>query len=205
MVAGWVKLCVGAFMALMLAQLWGCGGAVNAPQALNAKPHWLGEVKHLKGQPGNEYLTLLGGADPQHMAAVLVQVPVGFNPQQPCIITAAVSASQGVYGQSAAADVGLRNGCAVVRLETQNEAPVMQASTLERRSTAAPSSAALWDASTRRALSFAFFVLNEQYGSVDRSGRRQVRILPGQTVVITTADRPMQVVQGPATPVAPLV
>lgn len=57
---------------------------------------------------GDEYLTLLDDA------TLMVQVPDGFNPKEPCIVTATSSGSRGIYGAiGTSGEWGLKRGCAV--------------------------------------------------------------------------------------------
>jgi hydroxybutyrate-dimer hydrolase len=63
---------------------------------------------------GKEYLAYADDGSGKKNVSLLVQIPASFNPDQPCIVTAASSGSRGVYGAiSAAGEWGLKRGCAV--------------------------------------------------------------------------------------------
>ena len=63
---------------------------------------------------GTEYLAFADDGSGRQNVSLLVQVPVSFDPAQPCIVTATSSGSRGVYGAiSAAGEWGLKRGCAV--------------------------------------------------------------------------------------------
>jgi hydroxybutyrate-dimer hydrolase len=63
---------------------------------------------------GTEYLAYADNGTGRRNVTLLVQVPVGFDPANPCIVTATSSGSRGVYGAiSAAGEWGLKRGCAV--------------------------------------------------------------------------------------------
>ena len=61
---------------------------------------------------GKEYLAYADDGSGKKNVSLLVQIPASFNPDQPCIVTAASSGSRGVYGAiSAAGEWGLKRGC----------------------------------------------------------------------------------------------
>ena len=65
---------------------------------------------------GTEYLAYSRGADAGAAAqnvVLLVQVPAGFDPRKPCIISATSSGSRGIYGAISTGEWGLKRGCAV--------------------------------------------------------------------------------------------
>jgi hydroxybutyrate-dimer hydrolase len=63
---------------------------------------------------GEEWLAYDDDGTGRVNATMMVQVPSGFDPDQPCIVTAASSGSRGVYGAIATAgEWGLKHGCAV--------------------------------------------------------------------------------------------
>ncbi|WP_323121747.1 D-(-)-3-hydroxybutyrate oligomer hydrolase [Burkholderia alba] len=63
---------------------------------------------------GTEYLAYSDDGRGRKNVTLLVQVPAGFDPTHPCIVTATSSGSRGVYGAiSAAGEWGLKRGCAV--------------------------------------------------------------------------------------------
>ncbi len=68
------------------------------------------------GEPGLiaglEFIAYAGSA--RENVTMMVQVPAGFDPGAPCIVTAPSSGSRGVYGAiGTAGEWGLKNGCAV--------------------------------------------------------------------------------------------
>jgi hydroxybutyrate-dimer hydrolase len=63
---------------------------------------------------GEEWLVYDDDGTGRVNATLMVQVPSTFDPDQPCIVTAASSGSRGVYGAIATAgEWGLKHGCAV--------------------------------------------------------------------------------------------
>jgi hydroxybutyrate-dimer hydrolase len=79
-------------------------GVLYGPNIDLAGRDTLGEGKI----PGEEFLSFLDGA------ALMVQVPDGFNPKDPCIVTATSSGSRGIYGAiGTSGEWGLKRGCAV--------------------------------------------------------------------------------------------
>src|ERR1700761_4394874 len=63
---------------------------------------------------GTEYIAYADDGSGLQNVTLLVPVPVGFDPANPCIVTATSSGSRGVYGAiSAAGEWGLKRGCAV--------------------------------------------------------------------------------------------
>jgi hydroxybutyrate-dimer hydrolase len=63
---------------------------------------------------GTEYLAFADDGTGKKNVTMMVQVPVSFKQNQPCIITAASSGSRGVYGAiGSAGEWGLKHGCAV--------------------------------------------------------------------------------------------
>ncbi|RQR76564.1 MULTISPECIES: D-(-)-3-hydroxybutyrate oligomer hydrolase [unclassified Burkholderia] len=63
---------------------------------------------------GTEYLAFADDGSGTQNVSLLVQVPAGFDPAHPCIVTATSSGSRGVYGAiSAAGEWGLKRACAV--------------------------------------------------------------------------------------------
>ena len=63
--------------------------------------------------PGVEYLAYLRGGPSGPAATLMVQIPQGFDRQNPCIVTAPSSGSRGIYGAISVAEVPLERGCAV--------------------------------------------------------------------------------------------
>ncbi len=65
---------------------------------------------------GTEVLAYSRGADgdaASQNVVLMVQVPAGFDPKRPCIVTATSSGSRGVYGGISTGEWGLKRGCAV--------------------------------------------------------------------------------------------
>lgn len=63
--------------------------------------------------PGSEYHAFADGGSGRQNVGLMVQVPKGFDPAKPCIITATASGSRGVYGGISTGEWGLKRGCAV--------------------------------------------------------------------------------------------
>jgi hydroxybutyrate-dimer hydrolase len=67
---------------------------------------------------GVEYLAAVRKPSGRGMTTVMLQVPVSFNPAQPCLVAVAASGSRGIYGAlPTAGEWGLRQGCAVVHTD----------------------------------------------------------------------------------------
>src|SRR5258708_3388471 len=63
---------------------------------------------------GDEFLTFLDDGSGRDNVTLMVQVPQGFNPKEPCIVTASSSGSRGVYGAiGTGGEWGLKHGCAI--------------------------------------------------------------------------------------------
>src|SRR4051812_27641052 len=63
---------------------------------------------------GKEFLAYADDGKGLLNVTLMVQVPSGFDPQHPCIVTATSSGSRGIYGAiGSAGEWGLKNGCAV--------------------------------------------------------------------------------------------
>ena len=63
---------------------------------------------------GVEYIAYADDGTGKQNVTMVVQIPASFNPDSPCIVTAASSGSRGVYGAIATAgEWGLKKGCAV--------------------------------------------------------------------------------------------
>jgi hydroxybutyrate-dimer hydrolase len=63
---------------------------------------------------GTEYIAYADDGTGSKNVTLMVQVPVAFNPNRPCIVTATSSGSRGVYGAiGTAGEWGLKHGCAV--------------------------------------------------------------------------------------------
>jgi hydroxybutyrate-dimer hydrolase len=63
---------------------------------------------------GDEYLAYADDGTGRLNVTLMVQIPAGFNPSSPCMVTATSSGSRGVYGAiGTAGEWGLKRGCAV--------------------------------------------------------------------------------------------
>jgi hydroxybutyrate-dimer hydrolase len=63
---------------------------------------------------GTEYIAYADDGSGRQNVTMMVQVPAGFNPASPCIVTGASSGSRGIYGAiGSSGEWGLKNGCAV--------------------------------------------------------------------------------------------
>lgn len=64
--------------------------------------------------PGDEFITYANPWNPRRRVTVMVQVPDGFDPDRPCIVTGPSSGSRGVYGAiGTSGEWGLKKRCAV--------------------------------------------------------------------------------------------
>src|SRR5258707_489874 len=85
-------------------------GVLYGPNIDLAGKDTLGEGKIA----GDEFLTFLDDGSGRDNVTLMVQVPQGFNPKEPCIVTASSSGSRGIYGAiGTAGEWGLKRGCAV--------------------------------------------------------------------------------------------
>ena len=187
--------------------------------------------------PGCEWLANSGDGNGRENVALMVQIPEasgpdgfspGFDPDQPCIVTATSSGSRGVYGAiGTAGDWGLKQGCAVAYTDkgTGNGLHVLADNTVnilrgEREDAAQagkdshftaklseherlqylsehPDRVAYkhahselnpeqhWGRDTLRAIEFAFWAINEQYG--ETGNKKQRRFTPANTLVIASS------------------
>jgi hydroxybutyrate-dimer hydrolase len=63
---------------------------------------------------GTEYAAYADDGSGNQNVTLLVQVPAGFDPKNPCIVTGTSSGSRGIYGAiGSAGEWGLKNNCAV--------------------------------------------------------------------------------------------
>ena len=63
---------------------------------------------------GEEHIAFADDGSGRQNVTLMVQIPSTFNPQAPCIVTAASSGSRGVYGAiGTSGEWGLKRGCAV--------------------------------------------------------------------------------------------
>ncbi|TWI62878.1 hydroxybutyrate-dimer hydrolase [Pseudoduganella lurida] len=64
--------------------------------------------------PGTEYVAYADDGTGKQNVTLLVQVPAGFDPVNPCIVTGTSSGSRGIYGAiGSAGEWALKNNCAV--------------------------------------------------------------------------------------------
>jgi hydroxybutyrate-dimer hydrolase len=67
---------------------------------------------------GVEYLAALRGPEGRGSTTALLQLPIAFDPRQPCLVVVASSGSRGIYGAlPTAGEWGLRRGCAVAHTD----------------------------------------------------------------------------------------
>ena len=182
--------------------------------------------------PGCEWLAFSGNGKGRENVTLMVQIPEasgpdgfspGFNPDQPCIITATSSGSRGVYGAiGTAGDWGLKQGCAVAYTDkgtgnglhdlTSNTVNTLRGERVDADQAGKDShfSAKLserarlqylseypdriaykhahselnpeqhWGRDTLRAIKFAFWALNEQFGG-------DYHFTPANTLVIASS------------------
>lgn len=179
---------------------------------------------------GTEYIAAAPSGGGRSNVTLMVQVPAGFDPARPCIVTGTSSGSRGIYGAiGSSGEWGLKRGCAVAYTDkgTGNGVHDLGSDTVNRidgtRTTAddagdassftarlsdaqlaalnaaTPNRLAVkhahsqtnpekdWGRDTLRAVRFAFYVLNEQFGPPLPDGGRQKVIVPSNTVVIASS------------------
>ncbi len=178
---------------------------------------------------GVEYIAYSDDGSGRENVTLLVQIPVSFDPANPCIETATSSGSRGVYGAISAAEWGLKRGCAVALTDKgTNPAPHdlqtdtvglidgtrttaalagntavfranLTATELSAFNAATPNRLAFkhahsqrnpekdWGKFTLQAVEFAFYALNDRYGTLLTDGTRIRTIKPAGTIVIASA------------------
>jgi hydroxybutyrate-dimer hydrolase len=62
---------------------------------------------------GSEYIAFSDDGSGRRNVTLMVQLPQGFDPANPCIVTGTSSGSRGVYGAISTGEWGLKKGCAV--------------------------------------------------------------------------------------------
>ena len=62
---------------------------------------------------GTEFIAYADDGSGRLNVTLMVQLPAGFDPKNPCIVTATASGSRGVYGGISTGEWGLKRGCAV--------------------------------------------------------------------------------------------
>jgi len=177
---------------------------------------------------GTEYIAFADDGSGRQNVTLMVQVPSGFDPKKPCIITATASGSRGVYGGISTGEWGLKKGCAVAYSDkgtgaaphdlmndtvplidgTRTSAAAagknaafnagLSASELAAFNTATPNRFAFkhahsgqnaekdWGRTTLQAVEFAYYVLNERFGTLD-NGQRLKSLTPSNTIVIASS------------------
>ena len=180
---------------------------------------------------GTEYLAYADDGGGNQNVTLMVQVPNGFDPANPCIVTGTSSGSRGVYGAiGSAGEWGLKKGCAVaysdkgsgtglytfdddsVNLQNgvrgtrtaagknANFAPMLSDAERAAFAAGAPNRIAFkhahsqqnsersWGEATLRAVEFAYYVLNNQYGAMaDDAVHHLQRFTPRNTIVIASS------------------
>ncbi|WP_327358677.1 D-(-)-3-hydroxybutyrate oligomer hydrolase [Caballeronia humi] len=178
---------------------------------------------------GKEYLAFADDGSGTKNVSLMVQIPASFNPDQPCIVTAASSGSRGVYGAiSAAGEWGLKRGCAfaytdkgsgngahelATNLVTLIDGTLLGANAAGKTSifTANLGSTSIsafntnfpnryafkhahsqqnpekdWGNNTLQAIQFAYWALNDSYGTLDGTTRK-VRYGKGSVTTIAAS------------------
>jgi hydroxybutyrate-dimer hydrolase len=180
---------------------------------------------------GEEHIAFADDGTGRENVTMMVQIPVTFNLDNPCIVTAASSGSRGVYGAiGTAGEWGLKKGCAVAYTDkgtgtgfhdlTANSVYLMQGTRTSAASagtssnfTANLSAADLaaynsafpnrwatkhahsqqnpeqnWGRDTLRSIQFAFYVLNQKYGTTSGSQTlKNPKLSPTSTIVIASS------------------
>jgi hydroxybutyrate-dimer hydrolase len=179
--------------------------------------------------PGWEYIAYADVGTGRKNVTLMVQVPDGFNPDKPCLVTATSSGSRGVYGAiGASGEWGLKQGCAVAYTDkgtgnglhdpmtnsvglidgtrtnavTAGDASIFTADVTEEEraafNAATPNRVAYkhahseqnsesdWGNNTLQSIRFAFYVLNEKYGTKGPDGSTRIAIDPKRALVIAS-------------------
>ncbi|SFU44678.1 3-hydroxybutyrate oligomer hydrolase family protein [Pseudoduganella namucuonensis] len=180
---------------------------------------------------GTEYMAYADDGSGKMNVTLMVQVPAGFDPVNPCIVTGTSSGSRGIYGAiGSAGEWGLKNNCAVAYadkgsgtgLYTFDDDGVNLQNGLLATRTAAGKNASFapavteaeraaynasypgrvafkhahsqlnpekdWGKVTLQAVEFAYYVLNEKYGTLASDGKSHiVRLTPKNTVAIASS------------------
>lgn len=181
---------------------------------------------------GTEYIAYSDDGSGNQNVTLMVQVPAGFDVNNPCIVTGTSSGSRGIYGAiGSAGEWGLKNNCAVAYsdkgsgtglytfdddgVNLQNGVRSTRAAAAknaifappgltdaDRNAFAAASPARVsfkhaysqqnpekdWGKFTLQAVEFAFYVLNEKYGTLAKDNKSHVVALtPKNTVTIASS------------------
>jgi hydroxybutyrate-dimer hydrolase len=181
---------------------------------------------------GTEYIAYTDDGSGNQNVTLMVQVPAGFDVNNPCIVTGTSSGSRGVYGAiGSAGEWGLKNNCAVayndkgsgtglyafdddtVNLQSGVRAtrtaagknanfapPGLTDADRAAFAAASPGRVAFkhahsqqnpekdWGKFTLQSVEFAFYVLNEKYGTLAKDNKSRVVVLtPKNTVTIASS------------------
>ena len=180
---------------------------------------------------GSEYLAYSDDGSGNQNVTLMVQVPAGFDPANPCIVTGTSSGSRGIYGAiGSSGEWGLKNNCAVAyadkgsgiglytfdddSVNLQNGvratraaagknaifAPALTDAQRAALNTDLPGRLAFkhahsqqnpekdWGKNTLQAVEFAYYVLNEKYGTLASDGKSHiVRFKPANTITIASS------------------
>ncbi|MFS2005713.1 3-hydroxybutyrate oligomer hydrolase family protein [Duganella sp. CT11-25] len=181
---------------------------------------------------GTEYIAYSDDGSGNQNVTLMVQVPAGFDVNNPCIVTGTSSGSRGVYGAiGSAGEWGLKNNCAVAyndkgsgnglyafdddTVNLQNGVRATRAAAgknanfappgltdAQRAAFAAASPSRVsfkhaysqqnpekdWGKVTLQSVEFAFYVLNEKYGTLAKDNKSRVVVLtPKNTITIASS------------------
>ncbi|MBJ7309328.1 3-hydroxybutyrate oligomer hydrolase family protein [Rugamonas sp. CCM 8940] len=180
---------------------------------------------------GSEHLAYSDDGSASQNVTLMVQVPAGFDPANPCIVTGTSSGSRGIYGAiGSSGEWGLKNNCAVayadkgsgIGLYTFDDDSVNLQNGVRATRTAAGKNAHFapaltdaqrsalnadltgrfafkhahsqqnpekdWGRNTLQAIEFAYYVLNEKYGTLASDGKSHiVRFKPANTITIASS------------------
>lgn len=181
---------------------------------------------------GTEYIAYTDDGSGNQNVTLMVQVPAGFDVNNPCIVTGTSSGSRGVYGAiGSAGEWGLKNNCAVAYNDKgsgtglyafDDDTVNLQSGVRATRTTAgknanfappgltdadraafaaaSPGRVAFkhahsqqnpekdWGKFTLQSVEFAFYVLNEKYGTLAKDNKSRVVVLtPKNTVTIASS------------------
>ncbi|MYM29260.1 D-(-)-3-hydroxybutyrate oligomer hydrolase [Duganella sp. CY15W] len=180
---------------------------------------------------GTEYIAYSDDGSGNQNVTLMVQVPVGFDVKNPCIVTGTSSGSRGIYGAiGSAGEWGLKNNCAVaysdkgsgtglytfdddsVNLQTGLRAgrsaagknaifaPVLSDADRAAFASSSPARVAFkhahsqqnpekdWGKFTLQAVEFAYYVLNEKYGTLAKDNKSHVVMFtPKNTIAIASS------------------
>jgi hydroxybutyrate-dimer hydrolase len=181
---------------------------------------------------GTEYIAYSDDGSGNQNVTLMVQVPAGFDVNNPCIVTGTSSGSRGVYGAiGSAGEWGLKNNCAVAyndkgsgtglyafdddTVSLQNGVRATRTAAgknasfappgltdAERAAFAAASPGRVafkhaysqqnpekdWGKVALQSVEFAFYVLNEKYGTLAKDNKSRIVVLtPKNTITIASS------------------